>query len=144
MLPAGPGENRTASLTSYSSRLSSVTSQRYCPYPEAQVADPKKLRSYSKNDQKVLELARKLFTATACSLGQFFMQKNAPRTEFDMHASEALAQARFDLGYYGLYFVSTASVTHELTQPYPDSCTLAADRDVLFVACSFFLFLFFS
>jgi hypothetical protein len=100
-------------LTSYSSYQSPSISNQHHPYPKVTQADPKKLRSYEKNDRKVLEHARKLFAATTCSLGLFFMRKNSPlKADYDMYASEAFAHAKVDLN-GGMNFVSTATTVFQ-------------------------------
>jgi hypothetical protein len=94
------------SLSSYPQSVATGSANQHHPYQE--VADPKKLRSYGKNDRKVLELARKLFTATTCSIGLFFMRKDARnKADYDMYAIEALSQAKYEIT--GMYFSSTAA-----------------------------------
>ena len=105
-------------------------------------ADLKKLRSYQKNDRKVLDHARKLFMATTCSLGLFFMRKDSPqKADYDMFASEALSQAKVDLSSHGMYFLSTVTTQAELMPSYPEECRLTSDDDILFVVRNLLLLL---
>lgn len=90
--------SHTGSMTSFTSYASASTgnpSQQ--GHPNAKV-DLKKMRSYPKDVQKVLEFAKRLFLANSCSLGLFFTWKDSPnKSDVHMYASEALAQAKFEL-----------------------------------------------
>ena len=114
--------SQAGSLSSYPTP-SSISNQHH-PYPD--IGDPKRLRFYGKEDRKVLELTRKLFAATTCSLGLFFMRKDSPnKASYDMYAGEALAQAKFELR--GMYFkYLSLLILPELIPPYPEECMLTA------------------